>query len=636
MTYARRRSTRPTKKRTAVQEERETLPTLDSFLDARNYVGALTFLEHMSLSHQTITTTPYGTETAKPIKHWMAYCNYHLGNFEVASDLYHELLESEREPTYYLDIACCDIMMGNLREAQINATKGPYDSLRDRIEYLVAAQLDQGVKMLPVSQKPGSQDISPELCKNQLCQAHVHYLNGRYTEAVAIYDRLVDQHPDFPAIRIYQAYCNFKLEYYDKALQAVQEYLRINPRSPTGLNLLACLNHKLYGERSNSVEIVRSIEESSYLPPSTEMILKHNKVVFKNGEDSLQVLPPLTEEFGEAKQNLTIFYLKNDLIQDAYANMRDHQPTCNFEYTLKGIVLTLIAQSQGAMGETVSDENLRAAQEMFEVMGSSPEDCDTVSGRQAMASSLFLKGKFSESLKYFESIEQFFVEDDAFNMNYGIALASSGRYSSAESVLARIETEKIRNEDLSYANWMARCHCLNGHAEQAWDLFLSRKVLSMDESDNLDSSMSDNSNLYGLLQVIANDCYRTGQFLYSARAFQELAKIEENESFDAGKRAACVGVFYQVMVGQKMHTDAQGREELNEAVNILQFDLSDRVAQNHAKQMIEWGQKNLNMNFSNDDAPFMGSRPSRRGADYDSLENSAGDEEESYSESDGE
>ncbi|KAK2949413.1 putative Intraflagellar transport protein 56 [Blattamonas nauphoetae] len=635
MTYARKRVSRPSKRRNTAPEERDSLPVLDDFIDTRNFIGALTFLEHMSHSHQTIATKPNGVdEISKPIKHWMAYCNYHLGKYEEACDLYRELLNSEREPSYYLDIACCEVMMGNIRDAEINARKGPQCTLRERVEFLIAAMQDDGSKMLPVSQRAGGTDQTFEICQNQLCQAAVHFLNGRYTEAVAIYDRLTQQHPDFPAIRIYQAYCNFKLEYYDKALQAVQEYLTVNTRSPTALNLLACINHKLYNERANSLEIIRSIEESSYIPPSTEMVIKHNKVVFKHGEDSLQVLPPLTEEFGEAKQNLIIFYLKNDLIQDAYAMMRDHQPTSNIEYTLKGIVLTLIGQSQAELGGTVSEEHIGTAQKMFEVMGSSPEDCDTVSGRQAMASALFLKGKFGESLKYFESIEQFFISDDAFNMNYGIALASSGRYGSAEGVLERIETEKIKNEDMAYANWMARCYCLNGHAERAWDLYLTRKVFSMDDTENLDVSMEDNSNLYGLLQVIANDCYRTGQFLYAARAFQELIKIEDNEAFVEGKRAACVGIFYEIMIGKRSYSNSQQREELNEAVNILQADRTDHQAQNYAKVMMEWGKKNIGMNFSDDGFDFRGGHPTRREDDYDSNLDDDEMEEESDIESD--
>lgn len=35
-------------------------------------------------------------------------------------------------------------------------------------------------------------------------------------------------------------------------------------------------------------------------------------VVFSNGENALQVLPPLLDVFNEARLNLVIYHLKND------------------------------------------------------------------------------------------------------------------------------------------------------------------------------------------------------------------------------------------------------------------------------------------------------------------------------------
>ncbi|KAA6362005.1 MAG: putative intraflagellar transport protein 56, partial [Streblomastix strix] len=95
---------------------------------------------------------------------------------------------------------------------------------------------------------------------------------------------------------------------------------------------------------SNSVELLKAVEDSDYLTDYMKKLVSHNKVVFKRGEGALQTLPPLTELIPEAKQNLTIFHLRNELTQDAYALMRDHQPATPLEYTLKGIVFTLIGQ----------------------------------------------------------------------------------------------------------------------------------------------------------------------------------------------------------------------------------------------------------------------------------------------------
>ena len=41
-------------------------------------------------------------------------------------------------------------------------------------------------------------------------------------------------------------------------------------------------------------------------------LLRHNQVVFRDGENALQVLPPLIDVFPEARLNLVIYYLKNE------------------------------------------------------------------------------------------------------------------------------------------------------------------------------------------------------------------------------------------------------------------------------------------------------------------------------------
>ena len=41
-------------------------------------------------------------------------------------------------------------------------------------------------------------------------------------------------------------------------------------------------------------------------------LLRHNLVVFSNGENALNVLSPLTECFPEARLNLIVFHLRNE------------------------------------------------------------------------------------------------------------------------------------------------------------------------------------------------------------------------------------------------------------------------------------------------------------------------------------
>lgn len=69
---------------------------------------------------------------------------------------------------------------------------------------------------------------------------------------------------------------------------------------------------------------------------------------------------------------------------------------------------------------------------------------------------------------------------------------------------------------------------MNNKAQSAWELYL--KMETSPESFNL-------------LLLIANDCYRMGEFWYAAKAFDMLDRLEPNPEFWEGKRGAIVGVF---------------------------------------------------------------------------------------------
>lgn len=63
-------------------------------------------------------------------------------------------------------------------------------------------------------------------------------------------------------------------------------------------------------------------------------------------------------------------------------------------------------------------EHMKNAQQYFHLVGSSASECDTIPGRQSMASAFFLYEQFEEVLVYLNSIRSFFVSDDVFNYNY--------------------------------------------------------------------------------------------------------------------------------------------------------------------------------------------------------------------------
>ena len=74
-------------------------------------------------------------------------------------------------------------------------------------------------------------------------------------------------------------------------------------------------------------------------------LLRHNLVVFRSGENALQVLPPLIDLFPEARLNLVIYYLKNEEVNEAYNLIKDMECVVPKDYILKAVVHTMMAQN---------------------------------------------------------------------------------------------------------------------------------------------------------------------------------------------------------------------------------------------------------------------------------------------------
>uniref|UniRef100_A0A8C6WL93 Intraflagellar transport protein 56 n=1 Tax=Neogobius melanostomus TaxID=47308 RepID=A0A8C6WL93_9GOBI len=374
-------------------------------------------------------------------------------------------------------------------------------------------------------------------------------------------------------------YCAFHLGDSKRAMEEVLAvYLQSIPDSTIALNLKACNHFRLYNGKaaevcnlclyiSNNVfklssnnfslsplsvsqaELKNLIDISSSSFEFAKELIRHNLVVFRGGEGALQVLPPLIDVIPEARLNLVIYYLRQDDVQEAYNLIQDLVPTTPQEYILKGVVNAALGQDIG------SRENLKIAQQFFQLVGGSASECDTIPGRQCMASCFFLLRQFEDVLIYLNSVKNYFFNDDTFNFNYAQAKAALGNYKEAEEVFLLIQSEKIKN-DYIYLSWLARCYIMNQKGRLAWELYLK---------------MGTSSDSFSLLQLIANDCYKMGQFYYAAKAFDALEKLDPGSNYWEGKRGACVGVFQLILANK------ESKETLKEIVPLLRSSGNPQV-----------------------------------------------------------
>lgn len=341
------------------------------------------------------------------------------------------------------------------------------------------------------------------------------------------------EHRDDIALNVYVAMCYFKLDIYDVSLEILTVYLQSFPDSVIGINLKACNHFRLYNGKAAEAEL--KVLQDKGINLQAHDLIRHNLVVFSNGDQALQVLPNLLETIPEARLNLIIYYLRRQAVNDAYELIRDIDAATPQEYILKGVVHATLGQATG------NRDHLKMAQQCFQLVGTAAQECDTIPGRQCMASFHFLMKNFEDVNVYLNSIKAYMYNDDDFNFNHGIALAATRNYKAAEEALLLIHNETYKAEYV-YISWLARCYIMNGNPRSAWDLYL--KMTSSNESFNL-------------LQLIANDCYKMGHFLYAAKAFDVLERLDPDPEYWEGKRGACVGVFQLLIAGKASKDDLQ-------------------------------------------------------------------------------
>uniref|UniRef100_A0A452UJN6 Intraflagellar transport protein 56 n=1 Tax=Ursus maritimus TaxID=29073 RepID=A0A452UJN6_URSMA len=380
-------------------------------------------------------------------------------------------------------------------------------------------------------------------------------------------------------------YCAFHLGDYKRALEEYENATKDENCNPEVWVNLACtyfflgmykqaeaagfkapksrLQNRLLFHLAHKAELKSLMDNASSSFEFAKELIRHNLVVFRGGEGALQVLPPLVDVIPEARLNLVIYYLRQDDVQEAYNLIKDLEPTTPQEYILKGVVSAALGQEMG------SRDHMKIAQQFFQLVGGSASECDTIPGRQCMASCFFLLKQFDDVLIYLNSFKSYFYNDDIFNFNYAQAKAATGNTSEGEEVFLLIQSEKMKN-DYIYLSWLARCYIMNKKPRLAWELYL--KMETSGES-------------FSLLQLIANDCYKMGQFYYSAKAFDVLERLDPNPEYWEGKRGACVGIFQMILAGR------EPKETLREVLHLLRSTGNTQV-EYIIRIMKKWAKEN--------------------------------------------
>ncbi|CAD8208276.1 unnamed protein product [Paramecium octaurelia] len=538
----------------AARVVQERMPTMEEYVKNRDWVGAISLLENEQ---------NFNDSRAEP-KLWLAYACFHNGEYKRAIQVYDQMMT---KPDYNKEIhiykACCFYALCQYEDAKRECSKGPETPLSVRLQFHIAHKKNDEKNLMTYHHK------IQETVHDQLCLAAIHYLRGHYEEATDAYKKLLLENREYTAINVYIALCYYKLEYFDVSIEILSSYLNQFPQSVTAINLKACNQFQLYSGKL-AEEVFKPLQQQyeGINVCEDNDLLKHNLVVFRAGENALKVLPPLVEIFPEAKLNLIVYYLKNEDITEAFNLVQDLQPTNPKEYILKAVVFAMKGQSSPDQKEA-----LKTSQQLFQLVGSSASECDTIPGRQCMASCFFLLKQYEDVLVYLKSIKQFFQNDDDFNWNYGIACAGTGDYKEAEDALTQIQSEKYRSDDI-YIKWMTRTYIMNGKAKEAWELYIN---------------METSSESFQILVLIANDCYKMGHFYYAAKAFDILQRLDSDNGeheYEDALRGAVVGVFQMVI------TSKETLDHLIEVMNIITNTGDNPQVEYILKIIKKWGKEN--------------------------------------------
>ncbi len=179
-------------------QSKDSKPSLEKFVDKRDYVGALTFLNYSS---------PNEVETLL----WKAYCLFHSNDFESAQKIYIDILSGNYKSgdppeEIGLYLGCVYYFLEMYSEAAEAAIDGPECALKNRLMYHLSLKMEESNEQILMYRQrlmEGEED--------QLSRAAMLYTHCNFQEACEIYKRLLTEDRGRVALNLYVAMCYFKL-----------------------------------------------------------------------------------------------------------------------------------------------------------------------------------------------------------------------------------------------------------------------------------------------------------------------------------------------------------------------------------------------------------------------------------------
>lgn len=184
-------------KKDKYSRQKSSVPSLEKFIEKRDYVGASTFLNFSS-----------SDEVERLL--WKGYCSFHNNEFETAQEMYISLLSGDysalipEKATLYL--ACVYHSMQMYSEASEAASDGPECSLKHRIMYHLSHRLDGNPETVLMHRQSLSESE-----EDKLCHAAMLYEQCDFQGACEIYKHVLAGDRTNLALNVFIAMCYHKM-----------------------------------------------------------------------------------------------------------------------------------------------------------------------------------------------------------------------------------------------------------------------------------------------------------------------------------------------------------------------------------------------------------------------------------------